>query len=45
MSDRKRYMVGIVTTLIFHMAIFLVLGFLGGRYVKMVPGAEILQVT
>ncbi len=45
MSDRKRYMAGIVTTLIFHMAIFLVLGFLGGRYVKIVPGAEILQVT
>ena len=45
MSDRKRYMTGIVMTLIFHMAIFLVLGFLGGRYVKIVPGAEILQVT
>lgn len=45
MSDRKRYMAGIVTTLIFHMTIFLVLGFLGGRYVKMVSGAEILQVT
>lgn len=45
MSDRKRYMAGIVTTLIFHMAIFLVLGFLGGRYVKIVPGAEILQIT
>ena len=45
MSDRKRYMAGIVTTLIFHMAIFLVLGFLGVRYVKIVPGAEILQVT
>lgn len=45
MSDKKRYMAGIVTTLIFHMAIFLVLGFLGGRYVKIVPGADILQVT
>ena len=45
MSDRKRYMAGIVMTLIFHMAIFLVLGFLGGRYVKIVPGAEILQIT
>lgn len=45
MSDRKRYMAGIVTTLIFHMVIFLVLGFLGGRYVKIVPGSEILQVT
>lgn len=45
MSDRKRYMAGIVTTLIFHMVIFLVLGFLGGRYVKIVPGADILQVT
>lgn len=45
MSDRKRYIVGVVSTIIFHLIFFLAIGLAGSRFLKTVPGIEVLQVT
>lgn len=45
MSDRKRYIAGVVSTIIFHLIFFLAIGLAGSRLVKAVPGIEVLQVT
>lgn len=45
MSDRKRYIAGVVSTIIFHLIFFLAIGLAGSRFLKTVPGIEVLQVT
>ena len=45
MSDRKRYIAGVISTIIFHLIFFLAIGLAGSRFLKTVPGIEVLQVT